>query len=59
MHIDLLSARDKKAIDALIADLGGPQAVGKRIREMRVYETRKKAAAAKGMGKLLDQASST
>lgn len=56
MHVDLLSARDKKAIDALIADFGGPKAVGRRIREMRSYEARKKAAAAKGMGKLLDEA---
>ena len=56
MHIDLLSKRDKAAIDALIADCGGPKAVGKKIREMRVYEARKKAATEKGMGQLLDQA---
>lgn len=56
MHVDLLSERDKKAIDALIADCGGPKAVGQRIREMRAYAARKTAAAAKGMGNLLEQA---
>ncbi|HUU46452.1 MAG TPA: hypothetical protein VM118_12045 [Acidobacteriota bacterium] len=56
MHIELLSERDRKAIDRLVAESGGPKAIGDRIRKLRTYETRKGIATEKGMGRLLEQA---
>ena len=56
MHFDLLSERDTKAIDALIADFGGAKAINERIRTMRQYDTRKKIAGEKGYGEVLQKA---
>lgn len=56
MYFDLLSKRDLKAIDDLIAEYGGPRAIGQKIMQMRDFETRKKVAAEKGYGETLEQA---
>jgi hypothetical protein len=56
MHFDLLSQKDMKAIDALIADFGGAEEINKRIRAMRQYDARKKAAGDKGYGEILQKA---
>lgn len=56
MYFDLLSDRDMKAIDALIADYGGHWAVSEQISRMRDYETRKKIAGDKGFGEMLEKA---
>ncbi len=56
MHFDLLSKRDLKAIDNLIAEYGGPRAIGQKITQMRDFETRKNVAAEKGYGETLEQA---
>ena len=56
MFYDLLTSRDMKAIDALIADFGGPAAVNDRIVRMRDYGTRKKIAGDKGFGEMLEKA---
>ena len=56
MHYDLLSKRDLKAIDALIDSYGGAKAVREKITAKREYANRKKAAADKGYGEMLEQA---
>jgi hypothetical protein len=56
MNIKLLSDRDLKAIDALIDAYGGARAICDKIAEARKYETRKKIAADKGYGEMLQQA---
>jgi hypothetical protein len=56
MHFKLLSDKDMKAIDALIESHGGAPAINKKIEEMRQYETRKKIAADKGFGDMLNKA---
>ena len=56
MHFKFLSKNDMTAIDALIDSYGGPKAINDRINEKRVYETRKKIAAEKGFGEMLDKA---
>jgi hypothetical protein len=56
MYFDLLSKRDLKAIDDLMADYGGPKAIGEKITQMRDYEKRKSVAAEKGFGDMLTQA---
>ncbi len=56
MHFDLLTPRDTKAIDALIESYGGAGAIGEEITKKRDLETRKKIAAEKGFGELIDKA---
>jgi len=56
MHFHLLSDRDLGAIDALIDSYGGAEAIGKKITEMREYETRKRIAGDKGFGEMLEKA---
>ncbi len=56
MHFDLLSPKDLKAMDALRDSYGGGKEISARIETLRNYETRKKAAAAKGWGETLDKA---
>lgn len=56
MHFKLLSDKEMKAIDTLIDAYGGPKAVSDKIQSMRKYETRKKMAAEKGFGDMLEQA---
>jgi len=56
MHYKLLSDKDMKQIDALIESHGGAAAINRKIEEMRRYETRKKIAAEKGFGDMLDKA---
>jgi hypothetical protein len=56
MHFKLLSDKDMKAIDSLIDAYGGAAAINEKIGAMREYDTRKKIAADKGLGDLLDMA---
>ncbi|MBU8934879.1 MAG: hypothetical protein KOO62_12905 [candidate division Zixibacteria bacterium] len=56
MHFKLLSDRDTRAIDALIDSYGGAKAIGEKITAARDYETRKKIAAEKGFGDMLQKA---
>jgi hypothetical protein len=56
MHFKLLNNRDMKAIDALIDAYGGQKAICDRIDKMRDYKTRKKNAADKGFGEMLEKA---
>jgi hypothetical protein len=56
MHYKLLNDKDLKAIDALIDAYGGAKAICKKIAEMKTWEARKKAAATKGFGEMLDKA---
>lgn len=56
MHFDLLSDRDMKAIEALVDDFGGPDAVNEQIKKMRQYANRKEAAGNKGYGEMLQKA---
>jgi len=55
MHFKLLSDRDLKAMDALINSYGGAKEISKQIESMRDYETRKKFAAEKGFGEMLEK----
>lgn len=45
-----------KAIDDLKKSYGGAQAISQGVEQRRKYETRKKIAQAKGLGKMLDEA---
>jgi len=56
MHFDLLSKKDTQAIDALIESYGGGKAIGDGITARRDYNTRKKMAADKGFGEMLEKA---
>ena len=56
MHYKLLSDRDLKAMDALLASYGGPKAIAAKIEAMKDYGARKKVAAEKGFGGLLETA---
>lgn len=56
MHYPLLSDRDRKAMDALLASYGGPKEIAARIEAMRDYGARKKIAAEKGFGDALEAA---
>jgi hypothetical protein len=56
MHFPLLSDRDIKAMDALLASYGGPKAIAAGIEAKRDYGARKKIAAEKGFGDLLEAA---
>jgi hypothetical protein len=56
MHFKLLSDKDLKAMDALLASYGGPKEIAKKIESARSYDTRKKAVGDKGFGDVLEQA---
>jgi hypothetical protein len=56
MHVNLLSDKDIKAMDALIDSYGGAKEISRKIEEKRDYTTRKKAAEEKGFGETLDRA---
>jgi len=56
MYYDLLDDRDMKAIDALIDSYGGAAEIGKRIKARRTLDERKKIAAEKGFGEMLETA---
>jgi hypothetical protein len=56
MHFRFLSPKDLKAMDALRDSYGGGKEISGRIEALRNYEHRKKAAAAKGYGDMLDKA---
>ena len=56
MHFKLLSDKDLKAMDALIDSYGGTKEISQKIESMRDYQTRKKRAAEKGYGDMLERA---
>ncbi len=56
MHFKLFSDEDCKALDALLESYGGAREIRKQIDERRQYETRKRLAAEKGFGDLLEKA---
>ena len=56
MHFKLLSKKDLKAIDALIASYGGAKEISNKIQSRRYYSIRKKIAAQKGFGSMLEKA---
>lgn len=56
MHFKFLRKNDMKAIDDLVESYGGSKSINDSINEKRVYETRKKIAAEKGFGEMLDKA---
>jgi hypothetical protein len=56
MKYKLLSNKDMKAIDALVAYHGGADEINKTIKKMRDFETRKKVLTEKGFGKMIDEA---
>ena len=56
MHFKLLSDKDLKAMDALIDSYGGTKEISRKIESMRDYQTRKKRAAEKGYGGMLERA---
>ncbi len=56
LHYDLLSDKDKKQMDALKEAYGGAQEISKTIEKMRDYEERKKVAADKGFGEIIEKA---
>jgi hypothetical protein len=56
MHFKLLSDKDLKAMDALIDSYGGAKEISRKIESMRDYQTRKKMAADKGYGDMLERA---
>lgn len=56
MHFKLLSDKDLKAMDALIDSYGGAKEISRKIESTRDYQTRKKMAADKGYGDMLERA---
>ncbi len=56
MHLKLLSPRDLKAMDALLASYGGATEISDKIESMKNYNTRKMVAEGKGFGELLEKA---
>ena len=56
MHFDLLSDKDLKAMDALLDSYGGAKEISEKIDSMRDYETRKRIAAEKEFGEMLEKA---
>jgi hypothetical protein len=56
MHFDLLSERDRKAIDALIDSYGGSKEISQQIESMREYENRKEKAGETDFGDVLEKA---
>jgi hypothetical protein len=55
-HFDLFSKKDYEQMDALKESYGGASAIVKSIDKMRKYEERKKVAAEKGFGEMLEKA---
>jgi hypothetical protein len=56
MHFKLLSDKDLKAMDALLDSYGGAKEISEKIESMRNYETRKRIAAEKEYGEILEKA---
>ena len=56
MKFELLSASDRKAIDALKNHHGGAQAISNAIAQRRDFATRKRVLAEKGFGGMIDAA---
>jgi len=56
LHYSFLTEKDMRQMDALKASYGGAEEIAQGIEEMRVYEKRKRIAAEKGFGKMLEEA---
>jgi hypothetical protein len=56
MHFKLLSDKDLKAMDALLNSYGGTREISEKIESTRNYETRKRIAAEKEYGEMLEKA---
>ncbi len=56
MHFKLLSKKDLRAMDALIDSYGGAKEISWQIESKRDYQTRKRIAAQKGFGQMLEKA---
>jgi len=56
MNFKLLSDKDLKAMDALLDSYGGAKEISEKIESMRDYETRKRIAAEKEFGEMLEKA---
>ncbi|NIM57720.1 MAG: hypothetical protein GTO16_02090 [Candidatus Aminicenantes bacterium] len=56
MHFELLSAKDLKAMDALLDSYGGAKEISEKIDSMRDYTARKRIAGEKGYGEMLEKA---
>lgn len=56
LHYDFLSNQDMKQMDALKEAYGGAEEISAAIEKMRGYEERKKVAAEKGFGEMVDSA---
>lgn len=56
MHFKLLTDNDQKAIENLIDAYGGAKAINENIEKIRKYKNRKKIAADKGFGEMLEKA---
>jgi hypothetical protein len=56
MHFKLLSPKDLKAMEALRDSYGGGKEIARKIESLRIYEARKKIAAEKGWGEMLEKA---
>ncbi|OGD33368.1 MAG: hypothetical protein A2V45_09340 [Candidatus Aminicenantes bacterium RBG_19FT_COMBO_58_17] len=56
MHFKLLSPKDLKAMEALRNSYGGGKEISSQIESLRDYQIRKKIAAEKGWGEMLEKA---
>jgi len=56
MHVDLLSDKDLKAMDALLDSYGGAKEISEKIESMRDFDARKSMAGEKGYGEMLEKA---
>jgi hypothetical protein len=56
LHYDFFSRKELKQMDALKESYGGAPEISKSIEKMRSFDVRKKKAAEKGFGEMLDQA---
>lgn len=56
MHFKLLSERDLKAMNALLASYGRAKEISEKIESMKNYNARKMIAEGKGFGELLEKA---
>jgi hypothetical protein len=56
MHFELLSDKERKAMDALLDSYGGAKEISGKIESMRDYEIRKRIAGEKGYGETLEKA---
>ncbi|MCP4152108.1 MAG: hypothetical protein GY757_30485 [bacterium] len=56
MHFELFNEKERKQMDALKESYGGAKEIEKTIDKLRKYEERKKIAAEKGFGEIIEKA---